>query len=77
MAEAFPVGPPFKERVRVFDALSCAVTAFRHPTSAGRLQQPPQTGELRNAIEEAERLLRDAKMYIYGPRTDQPVGRMK
>jgi len=75
MAEAFPVGHPFKERIRAFDTLSSAVTAFRYPTSTGRLQQPPQTGELRNAIADAERLLRDAKVYIYG--TDRPVGRMK
>jgi hypothetical protein len=41
-------------RIRAFDALSSAVTAFHYPTSTGRLQQPPQTGELRNAIAEAE-----------------------
>jgi hypothetical protein len=75
MAEAFPVRHPFKERIRAFDALSSAVTAFRYPTSTGRLQQPPQSGELRNAIAEAERLLRDTKVYIYG--TDRPVGRVK
>jgi hypothetical protein len=68
---------PFKERIRAFDALSSAVTAFRYPTSTGRLQLPPQAGELRNVIEEVERLLSDAKVYMYGPTTDQPVGRMK
>jgi hypothetical protein len=47
MAEALPLEHPFRERIRAFDAFSSAVTAFRYPTSTGRLQQPPQTGELR------------------------------
>ena len=66
MAEALPLEHPFRERIRAFDAFSSAVTAFRYPTSAGRLQQPPQTGELHRAIEEAEQLVRDSKEYIYG-----------
>jgi hypothetical protein len=45
MAEALPLEHPFRERIRAFDAFSSAVTAFRYPTSTGRLQQPPQTGE--------------------------------
>ena len=65
MAEALPSEHPFRERIRAFDAFSSAVTAFRYPTSTGRLQQPPQTGELRRAIEEAEQLVRDSKEYIY------------
>jgi HEPN domain-containing protein len=66
MAEALPLEHPFRERIRAFDAFSSAVTAFRYPTSTGRLQQPPQTGELRRAMEEAEQLVRDSKEYIYG-----------
>ena len=66
MAEALPLEHPFRERVRAFDAFSSAVTAFRYPTSTGRLQQPPQTGELGRALEEAEHLVRDSKEYIYG-----------
>ena len=65
MAEALPLEHPFRERIRAFDAFSSAVTAFRYPTSTGRLQQPRQTGELRKAIEEAEQLVRDSKEYIY------------
>jgi len=68
MAEALPLEHPFRERIRAFDAFSSAVTAFRYPTSTGRLQQPPQTGELRKAIEEAKQLVRDSKEYIYDSR---------
>ena len=77
MAEALPLEHPFRERIRAFDAFSSAVTAFRYPTSTGRLQQPPQTGELRRAIEEAEQLVRDSKEYIYGSLRDSSIERRK
>jgi HEPN domain-containing protein len=77
MAEALPLEHPFRERIRAFDAFSSAVTAFRYPTSTGRLQQPPQTGELRRTIEEAEQLVSDSKEYIYDSRGDSSIGRRK
>jgi HEPN domain-containing protein len=67
MANALPAGHPFKERIQPFDTFSSAVTAFRYPTSTGRLQPPPSTDELREALVEVEQLVRDAKLHVYGP----------
>jgi HEPN domain len=77
MAEALPLEHPFRERLRAFDAFSSAVTAFRYPTSTGRLQQPPQTGELRRAIEEVKQLVRGSKEYIYDSGRDSSIERRK
>jgi len=76
MANSLPAGHAFNERIRTFDRYSPAVTAFRYPTSTGRLQPPPSIAELRKALEEVEQLVRDAKLHVYGPTGDvRPVGR--
>ncbi len=67
MAEALPDAHPLRDRIRAFDDLSIAVTAYRYPTSSGRLQAAPNPTRLGERLDEAEQLLRDAKAYIYGP----------
>ena len=61
MAEALPVDHPFRERIRSFDELSTAMTAYRYPTASGYLKTPPDIAYLAKRIEEAEQLLRDAQ----------------
>ena len=69
MASALPDGHVFGDRVRAFDDLSTAVTAYRYPTSSGRLQRPPSASDLSRKLEQAEQLLRDAKAYVHPQRT--------
>lgn len=63
MAEALPVDHPFRERIRSFDELSTAMTAYRYPTASGYLKTPPDIAYLAKRIEEAEQLLRDAQQF--------------
>ena len=66
MAHALSEGHSLKDRIRAFDDLSSAVTAYRYPTSSGRLQPPPERDELIKKLEAAEQRLRDAQAYISG-----------
>lgn len=66
MASALPEPHPFRERIRAFDDLSSAVTAFRYPTSSGRQQRSPDAANLARKIQDAAQLLQDAKDYIRG-----------
>lgn len=65
MADALPAAHLLRDRIRAFDDLSSAVTAFRYPTSSGRLQQPPAVDKLREKLTAAERLLIDARAHVY------------
>lgn len=66
MADALPGDHLLRDRIRAFDDLSVAVTAFRYPTSSGRLQAAPDATRLGERLADADRLLRDAKAYVYG-----------
>jgi HEPN domain-containing protein len=68
MAEALPQGHPFKNKIRNFDDLSTAVTAYRYPTAAGQLKGPPEIAHLRARLQEAEQLIREAKLFLYDPK---------
>ena len=65
MADALPEGHPFRIAVRGFDELSTAVTAYRYPTSAGRLPPPPESAQLARTLENADERLRTAKRYLH------------
>jgi len=67
MAQALPEGHPFRNRIREFDDFSTAVTAYRYPSPAGDLRRPPQIDYLQTRLAEAERLVGDAKAFVYGP----------
>ncbi len=67
MAQALPVGHPFRNRIREFDDFSTAVTAYRYPSPSGDLKRPPQFGYLEKRLAEAEQLVRDAKAFVYTP----------
>ena len=69
MAQAFPEGHPFKDRIRDFDDFSTAVTAYRYPTPSGHLKEPPQVDYLRKKLFAAEQLVRDAKKFVYRPKS--------
>jgi HEPN domain-containing protein len=66
MATSLPSGHKFAERIKAFDDLSTAVTAYRYPTDAGRLKKAPPAEVLLKKLEAADTLLRDAKVYVYG-----------
>jgi HEPN domain-containing protein len=66
IANALPVDHPFRDRIKGFDDLSTAVTAFRYPTDTGRLKKAPPIEDLRKKLEAAEQLLLDAKVHIFG-----------
>jgi HEPN domain-containing protein len=66
MAEALPQAHAFRDRVRSFDDLSVVLTAYRYPTASGNLKEPPDIADLRKKLDEAERLVRDAKLFVYG-----------
>ena len=70
MAEALPQDHAFRDRIRSFDDLSTAVTAYRYPTASGHLKGPPDIAYLNEKLEEAEQLVRDAKLFVYGPKAD-------
>ena len=64
MADALPADHPFRDRVRAFDDLSTAVTAFRYSTTSGRLQSPPDRKALGDKLAQVEQLLRERRAYI-------------
>jgi HEPN domain-containing protein len=66
MADALPEGHILKDRIRLFDDLSSALTAYRYPASSGRLEGPPNRAHLGKRLADVEQLLRDAKLYVYG-----------
>jgi HEPN domain-containing protein len=66
MAEALPQGHPFRDRIRSFDDLSTAVTAYRYPTASGHLKRPPDIADLRGRLDEVQLLVRDAREFVYG-----------
>lgn len=70
MAEALPPDHTFRGRIRSFDDLSTAVTAYRYPTASGHLKGPPDIAHLHQKLEETEQLVRDAKLFVYGPTAD-------
>ena len=66
MASALPEGHPFKSRINGFDALSSAATKYRYPTASGWLPEGPDVESLRQTLDEAAALVREAREYVYG-----------
>jgi hypothetical protein len=64
MADALPPEHPLRDRIRAFDDLSTAVTAYRYPTSSGRLQAAPDASQLRARLDDVALLLREAKAHV-------------
>jgi HEPN domain-containing protein len=61
MASALPEGHPFKSRINGFDALSSAATKYRYPTASGWLPEGPDVESLRQTLDEAAALVREAR----------------